>query len=623
MVEPRASAATIAAALTERQSMFAPAYYARFDLGADAAKLDAIHAIYMRARDVLLDDERRRSYDRELAGGELAETPSLDAELTFRRGEYLIARGRWAQAVPVLEAATRASPSTATYLALLGWAVWNASARDASAGDAARAHLGAALALDPDHAAAHDYKGRVCAALGVDPSEASFHLERALELEPTRGEALAVLEHGMVRRGELRRLERLYKRLLYRVSGQGAESEVALWMRLATLYGRHLDDPRAARTALAQAQHLAGPTVTLPDLRELPELGAAPAAAGGAAVDAARDRWQHARSGSAGLELLDAAEASGDLDTAFLAASAVVALDVADERSRALFQRLRSATARRPHAPLSPAHWARLRHPDDSAELGALMELLAPALHQLAPMTLADLDVDDSQHLPDAELPPAFARLRGELATVLGVSPAPVYVRSELGAQIHVGAVATPILLAGDDALTAPARPALAFALARAMTFLWPGRAVGASRPGRVLRQLVLATFRDASGADLGAGDPGATAAEAALAVLADDARATARGAVLRLVAREPELNLSRWARGLARTADRVGLLLAGDVPAALAVARELGGDGDALLEFATSRDHHALRAELGLAVTAAPAADAGGPDDTSPASPL
>ena len=43
--------------------------------------------------------------------------------------------------------------------------------REAEAADAARAHLNHALAINPDHAAAHDYKGRIDAALRVDDAE--------------------------------------------------------------------------------------------------------------------------------------------------------------------------------------------------------------------------------------------------------------------------------------------------------------------------------------------------------------------------------------------------------------------------------------------------------------------
>jgi hypothetical protein len=242
-----------------------------------------------------------------------------------------------------------------------------------------------------------------------------------------------------------------------------------------------------------------------------------------------------------------------------------------------------------------------LRHKDDSVELGAMMELVAPAVHALAPMKLADGDVDAGTLVDDADMPAPFARLRQLCSELLGVPAAPVYSRVELGTQIHVVAADPPVLIAGDDALTAPDRPELAFRVARAMTYLWPGRAIGASRPGRVLRAVVLAVFREASGSGIGVEDPLASAAADVVAMLPAINRVHARAAALRLLSRGDGLNLSVWARSLSRTADRAGLLLCGDVPAAFAGAREIGELDRDLIEFAYSAAHVKLRAQLGL----------------------
>src|SRR4029077_12716142 len=100
-----------------------------------------------------------------------------------------------------------------------------------------------------------------------------------------------------------------------------------------------------------------------------------------------------------------------------------------------------------PRIALAREHWTLLRHRDDSVELGALLELVAPAVQALAPMTLADGDLGAGQALPDLELPQAFAKLRRELGALLGVAMAPVYHRVELGPQIHVIACDPPVLV--------------------------------------------------------------------------------------------------------------------------------------------------------------------------------
>jgi hypothetical protein len=233
-------------------------------------------------------------------------------------------------------------------------------------------------------------------------------------------------------------------------------------------------------------------------------------------------------------------------------------------------------------------------------------------VHALHPVTLADLAVDAGARVEDAELPPAFGRLRAYTAELLGLVPAPVYAQPDFGADVHVGAGDELVLLAGDEALTAPDRPELGFRLARATSYLWPGRAVGASRPARVMRALFLALFKETVGepldddaeitGDRGGDDP----ARAALASLDRATRDQARALAQRLLARSQEHNLSRWAQSLGRTADRFGLLVCGDVPVAVRLAASPTADGD-LLDFARSDAFLRLRAALGLTVSAPP----------------
>jgi CheY-like chemotaxis protein len=603
LVDRRAGAAEIAAALAERQSRFAIEYYGRYDLGRDQSKLDEIRAAYEKARETLLDDAKRHAFDRELAGGDLVdEAPSLDAEIAYRAAEDLMARRQYPAAIAKLTAAVTAAPNEADYHAVLGWAQWLDGTSEAAA-DLARPHLNQALAINPDHAAAHDYRGRIDAALGTDDALAAFHLERALDLEPGRTDALAALENIFLRRGDARPLERLYRRLLYRTQNRSSPTEVALWMRLGQLYREHLDDLDAARAAFTAAQKIAP---------QNPSVAAAIAELDRASRpldqswDDLRARWRSDLTiAEPGLALFRAALAAERHDASFMVASALVATGEATPEAEALYQRHRPRFVIRAQRPLSAELWPHLRHADDGLELGTLMEILAPVVRDLLPMTLDDLEVDETMRIGDGELPAGFLRMRSYLCGLLEVATPIVYVRSDFGRQIHVGAVDPPVLLAGDDALAAPERGELAFRLARAMTYLWPGRAVGGSRPARLLKRVVLAVFADAAPAGTAVPPPDVEAAraQAALAVLSDDARQQARALVLRLVSRSPQFNLSRWTRGLARTADRAGLVACGDLPAAIRFAADGGSTEDDLIDFAISPAHLALRAELGLSI--------------------
>jgi hypothetical protein len=508
-----------------------------------------------------------------------------------------MAHGHWLQAVSQIKGVITRSPTEADYHAALGWSEWMAGEQRAEAADAARPHLNQALAINPDHAAAHDYKGRINAALRSDDAEALFHLERAIDLDPMRGDAVAVIAGLLLERGELRRYEKVLKRMLFRLRGRGSAAEAKAWVRLAELYFDHLDSPEAGAAAAANARRIS------PNDRDvLPLIQRTAARLRRDTLEPIRAGWRDAmddpRSGAA---LVKSAQMHGHMDAAFLAASTMVALGTADPPMAAMYEQRRVRGPVIPDRELTRDDWAMLRHRDDGVELGGMMELVAPAVHALAPMTLADSDVDAGTLVDELDMPAPFARLRQMCADLLGVPVAPVYSRVELGTQIHVVAADPPVLIAGDEALTAPERPELIYRMVRAMTFLWPGRAVGGSRPGRVLRAIVLAVFREASGSAVGIEDPLASNAADVVATLPAANRVQARAAALRLLSRGDGLNLSMWARSLSRTADRAGMLLCGDVPVAFAGAREIGELDRDLVEFAYSAAHVRLRAQLGL----------------------
>jgi len=568
---------------------------------ADKLKLEQIVTAYSTARSALLDKQKRAAYDRELAGGELvAVPPSMNTELQFRIAEEMMAKGQWEHAVGTLKTVIAAAPGEADYHAALGWAVFNAggAAGNNDTALAALDHFNSSLTINPDHPAAHDYKGRVDAALQIDDAGALYHLERALDLDPTRMEAVSTIEGLLIARGELRRLERILKRLLFRLRGKGGTAEVSAWTRLAKLYIDHLDDQAAGAAAIANARKLA------PKDPEIGALAGRTESHRRNTLEPPRAGWREALAdASTGAALVKNTAAAGHADAAFLAASTMVALATADDAMGALYEQHRIRGVHLPAQPISRDQWSLLRHRDDGAELGALLELVAPAVHSLAPMTLADSDLDAGQFVAHVELPTVFAKLKQQLGDLLGVGDdAAVYAKSDLGFQIHVVACNPPVIAAGDEALTAPERADLVFRLARAMTFLWPGRAVGASRPGRVLKAIVLAIVREAAGTELGKDDPMAAAAEQAVSQLDEGSRTLARASALRLLSRSGGgLNLSLWARSLSRTADRAGMLLCGDVPAAYAGAKEMGDLDKDLVEFAFSAAHVRLRQQLGL----------------------
>jgi|GEM_PF-1002095 len=604
-VERQATPGEISGALVEANSRFSLEYYSRFDLGRDYPKLEEIRRRYEQARKVLLDDEARAEYDAELAGGQLGPTaPAMDAEILFRAAVGLLDRGRARDAVLKFEKALELAPNEPDYHAELGWARFSGGGRNARAADAARPHINEALRINPDHARAHEYKGAITAALGNDDVEAIFHLERALEADPGRLEPLAVLESIHRRRGELRPLERIYRRLLHRASTKTGGHELRLWLTLAELY-KELDELDNARIAYGTAQRLAPDDEAI--ARGLDEVSRGSAEGFAEASARLRDSWRQVPADPApALAMFDQALAAGQPDAQFAVASALVTREVDSEVAVEFYRRYRPRFLVRAQRGIDAELFARVRHPSEDDQIGTLFDLIAPAIAEVMPMTFDDLEIDPQMRVPDEEMPPNFDRVRRYIAHVTGVAPPALYVRSDFGHQIHVGAVAPPVLLAGDEALLGAERLELSFRLARAMTYVRPGRALGASRPARVLKAAMLGALTHVL-PETQVDDPAGGVAQMrdAVARLPAQTQQSAANLVTQVARRSRSINLSEWARGLSRTADRVGLLLCGDLPSAARFVREAGNSAavDDLIDFALSPDYLAARVALGLSI--------------------
>lgn len=605
-VERGASGAVITQAVTKRRTKFSLDWFARYDLGRDYAKLEEIHAAYDRAERVLADPEKRAAYDRSLSGGERRHSePGLIAEISFHAGLDLLQHGSYEGAVEKLEAAVAASPDEADYHAALGWARYLKGNRTARAADIARPHLNQGLAINPDHALSHEYKGLISAEQGTDEEEVIFHLERALYADPGRTEALAALETIWKRRGELRPLERQYRRLIYHIARSDPKRECQLWMKLAELYRNELQEPANARIAYESAARLAPSDQSVQEALAELDRGAPERFAERRA--SLRRQWRREPvNPEAGRVLMRAALAANHPDAAFLAASALVARGCADEEAEAFYLRHRPRFVIRAQRQLDAQLWEHLRHPYDSLALGTLFALIAPAVERSFPLGPEDLDVDATMIVAEADLPEAFVRVRAYVAHMLGVPTPRVFVRPDFGHQIHVGALGPPVLLAGDEALTSPERTELSFRLGRAMTYLLPGRTIAGSRPARLLKTAVLAMFAQLH-PGAGMEDPSGQLAQmqASLGLVPPDALAQAYEIVAQLTTESQSLNLSRWVRALGRTANRVGLLLCGDLPAAVRFARDSGTtEGiDDLIDFAVSEAFTELRVQTGLSI--------------------
>src|SRR5581483_10805976 len=316
-------------------------------------------------------------YDKILAAKVAPSRAALNADLLAQEASALLQKGDVAGARLKLTDAVQYSTDQADYHAMLGWVTFLAEggqtrgaqpAQIQRAAQLAAPHLERALAIDPDSLDAHDYAGRIAAAAG-DDERALSHLERVLDTDPTRGDALAALEGVHTRRSDWPRLEKQYRKLIHRLGDvQDPERALRLWWRLAELYRTRLNDAASARVAYEIAAKLAPDD---PRPREaLAKLFAEDPRSWEKAALALRESWRLAPTDAApGRSLFKLHADAERWDAALLVAQALACRGVEAPEAVELSKRFRPRFLQRAQSPISDALFERIRHPDDKLEL--------------------------------------------------------------------------------------------------------------------------------------------------------------------------------------------------------------------------------------------------------------
>ncbi|MBK9073142.1 MAG: response regulator [Myxococcales bacterium] len=600
-----ASQDELVAALATKRKQFSRLRYRAVPLGADQGKLDTLVRIYDRAEQVLLDPRMREQYIGKLSQSTFSpEKPSVAAEQIYRDAIALIGRRQWPAAIEKLTEAIALAPVEADYHAELGHAYFEAGGESSAAAALARPHLEQALSIAPDHARAHAWLGRMLQVIGGDLLVSIFHFERSLTIAPTFHPAATWLAHAIVSQFEKTSIPLRLTALAGQLAVGAPVSAAEVWAALGSWQldvGMDVDGARASFTSAL---------TLVPNHGMAQALIAQIEKEGGAGFVAtwreARETWAAQGFAAATAKRLVAVAASHEQhDATFLAAAAasVVGNDEADVG--AALQRLRPKYIIRANAELGESHVRRLAHGDDTLQLDELMNLLAPVVEALAPLTPKDLGIAGSEPATEQGLSANLLRVRDYVAGWMGAGAMPIFIVPSLGREIIMAGLHRPALLVGPASNSDEAdRYELVFRFARALSYRSPARHVGGSRSGRVLREALIAALLigEPSLIDaLGVTPQRAQVLATAMGVLAPALQRDAGNLATRLIAQNETLNMSAWSKSLSHTANRIGVIACGDLHVAKAVvpAAELPD----LLQFWLSPEHLALRAELGLSI--------------------
>ncbi|HXK20112.1 MAG TPA: hypothetical protein VNG33_20010 [Polyangiaceae bacterium] len=435
--------------------------------------------------------------------------------------------------------------------------------------------------------------------LGLDRSRL-FKLEQAMVAAYQSRHRVQIVEHYEEAAASLSPL---------RVEAEGDAGRTLLLKRVEQLEAR----VKELEEELRRAQAAVNVEVDLTDLES-------------SAEDASEDPdevWRRLRRNPTSSEgyrqLFRIQTARGDLDAAFRASEALVALGVANADEQATFERGRAQTLIAPRGSLSQAAWHDfLFHPEQELLTGQIFSLIAPAvlvgrvtslrrdgkLHQVSPETKQDTQkatITAVRAVPWA-------------ASILGLACPTLYLeKTRDGGFEHMPGV-PPSTVIGKRVLSGKTQLEQAFLVGRHLTWY---------RQEMYVKTLFSAVpdLEDLFLAALTIGNPGLPIAEDMKRRVTPIANAiqpmlepqhvdALRGCFLRFVEEGGRTNLQRWSAATDKTAARAGLVLCGDLGTALALLEaeegpqgELGKD---LLWFSASDRYGKLRRQLGVAKMAA-----------------
>ena len=445
-------------------------------------------------------------------------------------------------------------------------------------------------------------------------------LNSALEADPTHEKALAALVAMYTRRQEWRTIDALYAKLVEAYAlREDVDRAWDVCRKLGQLRRDKLGDGPGALEAFTGAVKLKPKDVET--RAALAELLIAKGDRAAAVVELEAAAHAEPLRAETYRRLFDLHRRLGATDRAWLAATALEALHATNVDQSVLADQFRGEG--KPTAPLDDEAWGLLRVSGGDPVIEAILEAVAPAAIAAkisalrAEKKLFPLDPNLRQP-PDSTA--TLVRTFALAGRILCVTPPDLYTQDDqtpaLGGELAAVAAPQPSTLFGPSVMTGRKVPELVFLAARHLTYYRPEYYPLIFFPTLPeLTALVLAAIKLAR-PELPLPDhPGSAALRRELLAHTDESRRVSIAvAVERLDVRGGKLDLTAWLHGVELTANRAGLLLAGDLAAALrvldhekrSVAELTFEDRRAdLLGFTASRQLAELRMRIGVAARA------------------
>jgi hypothetical protein len=295
-------------------------------------------------------------------------------------------------------------------------------------------------------------------------------------------------------------------------------------------------------------------------------------------------------------------------DKAWCACRALVFLGRADEEEQAFFDSRRRNGFEWPNSSLNEVSWSRLRHRDEDANISAVLGAVARAVSLLTATPFKKLGLRDD--IPGTD---NFRNLVQIVSDSLRVETPAVFVHPHVQGDVLWATASRskkliPVVAIGNTLYQGKDMATTVAALAKALTYSRPQYFMRMSATNSTEMEAAFLAACSLSRSDVPVAPYLMGTVKALRKVLThalDKSELTALSNSVELFVRAGKpYDLSEWGASVDATSRRVGLLLSGDLDAAIAAA---GGSlnqkevGD-LLSHSVSEGHFVLRHEIGVA---------------------
>lgn len=427
-----------------------------------------------------------------------------------------------------------------------------------------------------------------------------------------------------------RELERNYRKMIKRVydndEGQFEDTKYLLWYGLAEIYRTRLTEWDNAVSAFQQASALrpkdprmhrilaelyvrmgTADDNAIAEYRTLINMGPDPT------DPYANAQNVHERNAEFYHNLFKLYLKTKQYDQAWCVANAMAYLGIASEEEKQFNERYLGPALVQAQGRLTPENWKLVYHPDENLRIGNVMNVMQAYCRDLFAYDLKKVWGLKKKDELDQNADFLFCKMYRYLAQAIGVIPAPkLYLNREQPLGLLNGNVDPPGFIVGADMMQGRSQRELAFIIARQLTLASPVHYLGGLRlPTETLKTFMMGAIQANTNPEA---SPNADIEAVVKAILKmpPPVRIDLGKIMKPVLEGRVQVNMSAWLKAIDHTANRVGLILCGDMAIAMQAIRNDAApisklstaEKEAeLVRYAISDEFFEVRKRLGLSI--------------------